>query len=349
MKGDFQVANYIPEYWTEGVFTRPATFECVLAFGQTFPREFRAKFAFVDPDDSGEEGVGTWTITFYIRVSDFGTPEVIEVTILGASESQKQEMKPFLFGSDDSLLVPPGGPYPADDAGVILRKQFRYVAAEWDRLIRIAMINVAEKWKADLTHSNVVWSRGMGPKLDFKFPESEIMPLRKQIETKLTTARGEAFLAKISKEYSELRRLHDNPTQVLADRYGKGLTTAQGWLKQARDLDMLPKGKRGRISRIEVPMPISTRPVRPKAKIIPADEPEDHLAPWQNLPHPGVVSAPPYIEEIMTALQDSKASAGESLHQKEKKNLAKKSAENQKPEKKNSKKTNRNQLEEEHD
>lgn len=299
------MVNADPAPWKVHVYTRPLSGRSVKALGQDFPQEFRALFAFEDVTNGQ-----VWTVAFYIKVTDYGTPEVLETIFSGASETAKEMQKRFVFPEEDSLLIPPDGPFPPDEAQKITREQLRFVGREWERLLRTAMINVAEKWQKDERNPAVAWTRGFGNLLEHKFESDEKRILRKAIDSGLRAKIDDEFLKKVSVIYLQAAQVSHKPTQTVAEYFSKDIKTAQGWVTKARALGMIPPGERGRVSKSEVVLEKTPRPSRPKSIRIPSITEVSGIDSTTPIQHPGMTDPAKiaFFEQIASLFRVSESS-----------------------------------------
>ena len=175
------------------------------------PKAFYAEFSLIDwaskkPTRDGNVIYSKWFVGLVLELTEFGTPELLELRIKGSAK---------------------------DDGGENFRTGF-YEGFTKNQFILRAMVEAI----CSLKKGKIGWEYHRRGNL---ISESESKNVQKTIDKRLRETRKPEFIAEVAAVYSQAKISGIHPTRFVMDYYETSRITASRWVRRAVDLKLLPE------------------------------------------------------------------------------------------------------------
>jgi len=216
--------------------------EPVECFGYTIPSEFICNFFVVS--DNGKvipksltENYPVFIVSMIIKVSKYGTPELVSVELKGETYS-----KQFPVGLDLRETF-------FKDAQTLTPFQLNFVANFRTVLIQNAVESIASRWTYSIKDNKPTWSYPFNTQE--RLSEAEKAQLKRKVEKRMRAKITPDHLEKVAEKYLAYVEAGLNPISELAKDFPESETrTIQRWATECRKNGFLPKTTQGKISRV---------------------------------------------------------------------------------------------------
>jgi hypothetical protein len=192
------------------------------------PKAFFAEFSLIDWGSKRKSADGgatysKWFVGLAIEVTDYGTPELLELNIKGSATQDDSEH--FRTGFYVGL---------AKDAHPVAKWQIDFVNQNLNQFTLRAMVEAVSYLKK----SKNGWEYHHRESL---ISDSTRKELARSIDQRLRQTLTPDFIAEVAYIYSHAKLAGTHPTRFVMEHYEVSRITASRWVRKAVDLKMLPE------------------------------------------------------------------------------------------------------------
>jgi|GEM_PF-2159911 len=192
------------------------------------PKAFYAEFSLIDwaskrKTIDGGESYSRWFVGLGIEVTDYGTPELLELRIKGSAIQDASEH--FRTGFYLGL---------AKDARPVAKWQTDFVNQNQNQFTLRAMVEAVSYLKK----SKSGWEYHRRESL---ISDSTQKELSRSMDQRLRQTLTPDFIAEVAYIYSHAKLAGTHPTRFVMEHYEVTRITASRWVRKAVDLKMLPE------------------------------------------------------------------------------------------------------------
>ena len=192
------------------------------------PKAFYVEFSLIDwaskkPTRDGNVIYSKWFVGLVLELTEFGTPELLELQIKGSAKDDGGEN--FRTGFYKGFTK---------NARPVAKWQTDFVNQNLNQFILRAMVEAI----CSLKKGKIGWEYHRRGNL---ISESESKNVQKTIDKRLRETRKPEFIAEVAAVYSQAKISGIHPTRFVMDYYETSRITASRWVRRAVDLKLLPE------------------------------------------------------------------------------------------------------------
>ena len=187
------------------------------------PSSFEVRFGFKD-------GSNYWGTNFSIRISEHGTPKLLQVTVLGSVDIYTDALVTDLLENENEF-------HGVDRWQLKVIEQYRF------QLLEIA-IAAAIHLQGPTPKDGEPWWVGIGGSLNAIELKMITAQIHKRIGQKITPE----FLKGVADIYTKAGERNEKPIRAIAERFQCSHRTAQEYASKARGLNLLPPTTQGKVT-----------------------------------------------------------------------------------------------------
>ena len=207
------------------VLSEPLSKSSINCWGVTISKAFRSQLVIPEPDSLADhrKKSSRWIVQIFVEVTEFGTPEVLELRIKGSTNSIKNEPDRFIERFDM-------------DAMAVHLEQLKFFEVNRVKIIQWAVLALADDWKQLPEKSQWGKSR-VFPKLDQATRKNLSRAIDKRLHQKITPE----FLKEVAKVHSEAIENGFPANREIGSVFNTSIKSAERWVAMARELGLIAK------------------------------------------------------------------------------------------------------------
>jgi len=192
------------------------------------PKAFYAEFNLIDWGSERKTTMGNttyskWFVGLAIEITDYGTPELLELRVKGSTT--QDDVEHFRTGFYEGL---------AKDARPVAKWQTEFVNQNLNQFTLRAMVEAVKYLKK----SNDVWEYHRRESLISESAQREFV---RSIDQRLRQTLTPDFIAEVAYVYSQAKLAGTHPTRFVMEYFDVTRITASRWVRKAVDFKMLPE------------------------------------------------------------------------------------------------------------